>query len=202
VLAWRLFVRTRASDARSPRWWAAALACAAVGSFAGGTYHGFGPALYPPRAAALWTFTTLAVGAASALLLVSAITASFTGRARRWWLVAVAAKFVLYSAWMLGHDAFVFVIADYGLTLVVVLALTVGGRLGGAGGWRSPLVGAVVVSALAAALQQSGVVLHRHFNHNDLQHVVQMVAMWLFYRGGARLEDAGVRTVEGGVHAG
>ena len=31
--------------------------------------------------------------------------------------------------------------------------------------------------------------LHRHFNHNDLYHVIQIVALYLFYRGGALLVD-------------
>jgi hypothetical protein len=40
------------------------------------------------------------------------------------------------------------------------------------------------VSVLAALVQQSGLTLHRNFNHNDLYHVIQLVALWLLYRGG------------------
>jgi hypothetical protein len=32
--------------------------------------------------------------------------------------------------------------------------------------------------------------LHRHFNHNDLYHVIQVAAMLLFYRGARRLTDS------------
>ncbi len=42
---------------------------------------------------------------------------------------------------------------------------------------------------LAALAQASGVALHRHFNHNDLYHVIQMAALYAFYRGGALLVD-------------
>jgi hypothetical protein len=42
---------------------------------------------------------------------------------------------------------------------------------------------------LAAAVQASGFALHRHFNHNDLYHVVQIAAMVLFYTGARRLRD-------------
>jgi hypothetical protein len=30
---------------------------------------------------------------------------------------------------------------------------------------------------------------HRLFNHNDLYHVIQMVALYAFYRGGLQLVD-------------
>jgi len=30
---------------------------------------------------------------------------------------------------------------------------------------------------------------HRYFNHTDLCHVIQMVALYLFFRGGALLVD-------------
>ncbi len=47
----------------------------------------------------------------------------------------------------------------------------------------------VAVSFAAAAVQQSGLALHRHFNHNDLYHVIQMGGLYLLYRGGLLLRD-------------
>jgi hypothetical protein len=38
-------------------------------------------------------------------------------------------------------------------------------------------------------VQASGVTLHRHFNHNDLFHVIQIGATLVFYRGARRLRD-------------
>jgi hypothetical protein len=190
VLAWRLFHRVRTSGERAPVLWAAAIAATSAASFAGGTYHGFHTATAPAVAGRVWTVVMLTIGAASFLLLASAVVASFDGRARRWWLTAAALKLVVYCVWVLRHDAFVFAIADYGSALLVVLWLAATGRLCGAAGWRSPVVGGVAVTIVAAALQQSGLDLHRHFNHNDLQHVVQIGAVWLLYRGGARLRDS------------
>jgi hypothetical protein len=53
------------------------------------------------------------------------------------------------------------------------------------------VTGGILASIAAAVVQQSGVRLHRHFNHNDLMHVVQMGGVWLLYQGGARLRDRG-----------
>ena len=39
------------------------------------------------------------------------------------------------------------------------------------------------MTLLGAIVQQSGISLHRHFNHNDLYHVVQIIGLYLLYRG-------------------
>jgi hypothetical protein len=39
-------------------------------------------------------------------------------------------------------------------------------------------------------VQQSGFDLHKNLNHNDLQHLVQMVAVSLLHEGGTKLRDA------------
>jgi hypothetical protein len=77
---------------------------------------------------------------------------------------------------MLFHDEFVWVVADTGSALAIVAAL----HLWKYDGW---MLAGVAVSVAAALVQASGFALHRHFNHNDLYHVIQAGAMLLFYRG-------------------
>jgi len=90
---------------------------------------------------------------------------------------------------MLRHDEFVYVIVEYGLAMLCVLVLMVTRRhhVGDVAWW---IVAGIAVSIAAALIQQSGFDLHRNLNHNDLQHLVQMVAVWLLYGGGVRLRDA------------
>jgi hypothetical protein len=95
---------------------------------------------------------------------------------------------------MIGHNDFRYVIYEYGSTLSIVLVLVALGRVGGEPGVQGHIIAGIVVSIVAGALQQSGIDLHRHFNHNDLQHVVQMVAIWFLYEGGRRLRDAATLT--------
>ncbi len=213
VLAWRLLGVRRKPDTthgartpapalgerRTPRqvaifYWSGALSATAVGSFAGGTYHGFGPAMAPLSAALLWKITTLAMGVASFFLIAAAVTAAFIGSTRRTLLIAAAIKLVAYSWWMLTHDAFAYVIAEYGSTLLLVLVLLAANRIRGVAPHRAYLAGGILVSMAAAGIQQSGFRLHAHFNHNDLMHVVQMGAVWLLYQGGRRLRDADRRS--------
>ena len=60
---------------------------------------------------------------------------------------------------------------------------------------EAPLSGAgwvaagVAVSFAGAVVQQSGFSLHRHFNHNDIFHLIQMAGLYLLYRGGVLLRD-------------
>jgi hypothetical protein len=175
----------------SIRWWALALFASAIASYVGGTYHGFQHAMDPLVAAILWKVTTISMGVASFLLLTAAISAGFTGQDRRWLIAGAALKLAIYVGWMLGHDEFRFVIYEYGSTLAILLLLVVAERTHGVAGHRAYIASGILVSIAAAAVQQSGVRLHQHFNHNDLMHVIQMGGVWLLFKGGARLRDAG-----------
>jgi hypothetical protein len=175
----------------SIRLWAFALMAVALASYAGGTFHGFQHALSVPAAAILWKATTISMGVASFLLLAAAFTAAFSGQERRWLVAAALLKLAVYVAWMLGHDEFRFVIYDYGSTLGILLVLLAAERTRGVHGHRAYIASGILVSIAAAGVQQSGIRLHRHFNHNDLMHVIQMGGMWLLYKGGARLRDRG-----------
>jgi hypothetical protein len=172
--------------------WAAAFVAVAGASFAGGTYHGFGLAMPQRATLAVWKLTTVSMGAASFFLLASTLNASFSGRLRSWLLAAASTKLAVYLVWMVNHDAFVWVVLDYGSTLLMVLVLAVTGRLHGLPGRRAFVVSGILVSMAAAVVQQSGIGLHRHFNHNDLMHVIQMGGVWLLFKGGMRLRDAEV----------
>lgn len=156
---------------RTNRMWALAFLFIAAGSFFGGSHHGFAPTLTPLASLALWKVTVFSMGLASFFLLA--------GSGRRMAVVAIV-KLIVYTSWMITHDAFIYVIADYGLTLLLVGIVQLV--------WRGPstpwVIGSIVVSVIAALVQQSGFSLHQHFNHNDLYHVIQLGALWLFYRGG------------------
>jgi len=156
---------------RANRMWALAFAFTALGSFLGGTYHGL------LEDAALWKATVFAVGIASFFLLAG------SGRA---FAVIATVKLVAYCSWMIFHDGFEWVILDYGITLILV-GITALLRRDGSATW---IWGSIAVSVAAALVQRSGFTLHRHFDHNDLYHVIQLIALWLLYRGGRAMTSA------------
>jgi hypothetical protein len=188
VLAWRLQSVADQTGQRAVRMWAFAFVATALGSLFGGTYHGFQLMLGERTAAVVWTLTTIAVGIGACLLLTAALFASLAASARRWLLVLVWAQFTVYTAWMLRHDEFFYVIVEYGSAMLCVLALMLRPRMRRSEAARWIIAG-IGVSILAALVQQSGFDVDRHLNHNDLQHLVQMLAVWFLYRGGLRLRD-------------
>ena len=122
------------------------------------------------------------------------IVAVLDGRIRRVLLTIVPLKFAAYFVWMAFHDPFLYVIVEYAPNMAAVAVLhAFAWRVGGdsAAPW---MIGGVAVSFAAAGIQQSGWVFHEYFNYNDLYHLVQMAALYLFYRGARLLREAGRST--------
>lgn len=148
--------------------WACAFFFTGAAAFLGGTYHAFAP-----DNALLWKAVVDSVGIASFFLL-----AGSGGRTLR---AFAAAKLVVYLVWMTSHDDFLWVIADYGLTLLLVGIVHAI--------WRSPatpwVLSSISVSIAGAAVQQLELTLDPYwFDSDDLYHVIQTVALWLLYRAG------------------
>jgi hypothetical protein len=165
------------SSRKSQRWWAMAFAALAAGAFLGGTWHGF------VQSDLLWKATVLSVGAASFAMVAGSAIATVSGAARNLILLFAVLKLVVYSAWMLKQDEFIYVVIDTGIAFAAVAALHL---------WKfNPwILAGVAVSVVAGLEQASGFDLHRHFNHNDLYHVIQIAAMLLLYRGARVLSDS------------
>jgi hypothetical protein len=171
-LAWKL-----GRSSRAQQLWTLAFAALALGALLGGTWHGF------LKANLLWKATLISIGFASFAMVAGSAFSALRGGWRVLVLALAGAKLLAYAGWMLRHDGFVYVVLDTGLALVAVLAMHLWRR----DGW---MLAGVALSVAAALAQASGLALHRHFNHNDLYHVIQAAAMFLLYRGARRLTDA------------
>ena len=127
VLLWR----------KNNRLWATAFFFTALGSFLGGTYHGFG-------GIPIWIATVYAIGIASLLFL--------------WPFQRVVAivLFIAYAAWMTVHyNDFKWVIVDYGITMLLLAILM-----------RSKWMTAFVLVSIAGAIvQQLPIPFHNDIYH-------------------------------------
>ncbi len=193
LAAWlgaRLLRQTAVPRSRSRTLLAGSFWSIALAALAGGTSHGFAPYLGDGARTALWKLTVLAVGATAFLFVVASAYASLRARPRRILLAIVTAQLVVYTGWMMRHDDFIWVIVNYVPQMVGVLVLQsvqMARRAPGAG-W---LVAGLLLTLGGAAIQASGLAVHRYFNHNDLYHVVQMAGMVLLFRGGRSMRDHG-----------
>lgn len=189
LFSWRLWRASRTMSQTSMGFWAAGLACLGVASLAGGTVHGFSAILNQAAFQRLWMFTIYAIGVASFCLLVGTLTACCPFSVRRWLFLIPVIQLIGYALWILIHSDFRSAIYDYTFTLVNVLAFQLHAGLTRKEKSAFWLIGGVVVSGAAAAIQTSGISLDRHFNHNDFYHVIQMGGIYLFYRGALLLKD-------------
>ena len=161
-LGWKLIPYSRS--------WALAFLALSLGALLGGTWHGFWQNDF------LWKATTLAVGIASFGMVAGSANIVTTGRLRSALIGFAAGKLVVYSAWMLSHDDFIWVVVDTASALFIVGLLHIAR-------WNPWMVAGVAISVAAGLVQASGFALHAHFNHNDLYHVIQTAAMFAFYNG-------------------
>jgi hypothetical protein len=174
-----LRILQRAEGQSSRRLWAVAFLALALGAALGGTYHGF-------EIEALWKPTVWSVGLASAAMVAGSAYATTTAAARSSLMALAALKLAVFWSWTWADDRFIWVVADTGGAFVLVAALHVWRWVEPGSRW---VLAGVGVSIAAAAVQASGLDLHRHFNHNDLYHLIQIAAMAAYYRGVREMRD-------------
>ena len=174
--------------------WAYAFLSLSLSALVGGTYHGF--QWQEDVGDLLWKITTLLMGFTSLFMTASVVYANCGGRMRRSWLVIAGIKFLIYLGLVMTRDDFLLVIADYGsvmLAILVIALIQIFRRTRPEAPWLAAGVG---VSLIAAGVQASGISLHERFNHNDLFHVIQIPALYLFLRGGLLLTDSKKKEIQ------
>ncbi len=183
---WRLTESRKGAQAL----WARAFFATGLAAWLGGTVHGFTPTFPETLIMAMWKGTLYLTGIASFFMLAAVVLVSLPRAISRWGLAMCVLKLAGYLGWMFYHQDFRFVVYDYGSALIVILAFQLAAlyrRRSVAAGW---IAGGIVLCFVGAGIQQGGISLHAHFNHNDLFHVVQMGAFYLLFRGSSHLPDS------------
>jgi hypothetical protein len=172
---WALLV-FRQSDQRASRLFAGALAAAALSTLVGGLYHTFHGEL-------LWKATALSAGLFSFFLGLAVALAFLSAHVAHISRIILLAQFCVYAIAALFIDDFWLVIADYGSVMLAILVVCAIRWSNAAARW---IAAAILISVAASALQMSSIRVGP-LNHNDVYHVVDVVALYCFYRGGMLL---------------
>lgn len=174
---------------RANQWfWIVAFAATALGALLGGTYHSLSGAPDIGARALLWKASLVLSGLPGFAILCAAAVAVVDSPWRERLLFLAQAKFVIYAAWISAFAEFRYVLFDYVPALLIVLSLYTFAA------WRQQavdaqwIVGGVLMSFAGAAVQQSNVSLLTDFTPSDLSYVMQLGALYLFYRA-ARCRD-------------
>ena len=134
--------------------------------------------------AALYATGLIGVGTVAAVAFFAA-----RGSTRTAILVFAGLKLVVYAINVTRRPEFRVAAADYGGALAILFAGAVYAMVRWHARGATWLIAGVAVSLMAALIQARRVAPHRQFNHNDLFHVIQVAALYCFYRGGLLLVD-------------
>jgi hypothetical protein len=179
--------RAGANRASAQGLWALSFAFTAIAAMIGGVVHGFASHLGVVTKDRLWKATQYTLGLTSLAILAAAVVAFVEGATERWLVAVAVAKFVAYAAVLRRRNDYAVVVLDYGASMIGLAALALASWVRSGAPAAPWLVAGVVVSAIAAAVQLTKVAPHVRFNHNDLYHVIQIAALYMFYRGGLLL---------------
>lgn len=164
-----------------------------LGALLGAVSHGIGPHLSPELRAIIWRLTTVSIGVASFFILMATLHHIFPFEAVRYlrWIAVVLLLGYLVLIWR--DDRFINVIRFYAPTMIFMLAVMIYSYFTASAIGSGWMIIGILISFAAAGVQMSGFSLHKHFNYNDIYHVIQMVGMYFIYRGSLLLTDHGVR---------
>jgi len=175
----------RRSSPDGPRFWLALyFGSVSVAALCGGTVHGFFLDEQSIGHLILWPATLIAAGATALAAWAIGARILLRERAAHRVIIAAVAQFLIYSMLLLWTQ-------DFRLAIVVNLPATLWLLAGFVVAYRrerhrSLLAAAASIALIliAALLQQIGVGVHPlYFSHNALYHVLQGVALVLFFRG-------------------
>ena len=189
VITVRLASHSAAGGSAAQGWLAAAMFTTGLAALVGALAHGTDPAGHAALRERFWRGALYATGLIGAATVAAVAFFAARGGVRTAILAFAGIKLVVFMYRVARQPEFRVAAADYGGALAILLA----GAAYELSRRRAPgmtwLIAGVLVSLVAGIVQARRLAPHRHFNHNDLYHVIQMVALYAFYRGGALLAD-------------
>lgn len=181
VAAWRLAVRA-APENRAMHWFQRAFVLSSASAFLGGGYHGFGPNL-PETCAEIWWQLTLVSLVLTAAALELSLRAELAPRRESRWRALIGLKLALALVTVLAFPQFILALVAYGIALGAWTAAATASRRP----WSKAILVGAGLSVLAAAVQISRWDPSVRFNHNDLYHLIQALALFALFRAATRL---------------
>lgn len=154
----------------------------ALSALLGGTAHGFVTYLSKKQHKLIWLGIYYSIGIAGFGISIGAIYSVISNATLTYVLVGLSFLLLaFYVFWMLSHNEFKYAIYYYVPALVIALVLeSISLPTNASAPW---IIAGILVTFLASGIQISKIGIHKHFNHNDLFHVIQIIASYILYRG-------------------
>jgi hypothetical protein len=189
VFGVRLAQRWLADGSAAAAWLGAAMLATGCAALVGAVAHGADPARHGTLRDRCWRGALFVTGMVSAACVASVAFFAARGNVRTAILAFAAVKLVVYLREVARRPVFRIAAADYGVALAILVVGAANEMLRRDAPGMGWLIAGVLVSLVAAVVQARKLAPHRQFNHNDVYHVIQMIALYAFYRGGTMLLD-------------
>jgi len=155
----------------------------ALGTLTGATIHAIRHTSLVSWVPFLWRITGIAVGMSATAMLVATfyhILPVDYADLLQWTVLGLS---IIYAGYIWRDYRFHNVIVFYSVCMAFILgAMGLSYVSTGSPGAKLIAIG-ILISFGAAAVQRSGFKLARHFNHNDIYHVIQLIGLYFFYKG-------------------
>ncbi len=190
VLSVPLIIRGIEKNIPADIFWAIGLIAIAISALLGGTAHGFRKMLSEKKHHLIWVLTLIVIGIASAAIVIGITDLRIKNQTtQRIIIIVTLLLLIIYIFQVVRKPLFIIAILGYAPAMIYVLVIEVitlittntqNARISAS--WN---IAAVIISFIGAGIQASKkIVIHKHFNHNDLYHVIQMIGIMFFYLAG------------------
>ncbi len=170
-------------------YWGYGYGLIALGSLLGAISHGFGPNFPEYISKIIWKLTVASLGWTSFFLVIGSFYFIFPLSVIIWLRWVPIALLVMYHIVIFFNDEFKVAIFFYAPGMIFACIGFGYGYLTFGSGSAGIVCLGLLMSFIAAGVQIKGVTIHKHFNHNDLYHVIQLIALYVIYRGVSNLWD-------------
>lgn len=185
----KLLRKGNAENESSVTFWGWAMLMLFLGALIGGTSHGFTLYFNETTKFLLKKATVFSIGLTIFFMLIASTLSTIKKPLSSWLLLIPGLQLIFYSFWMATHDNFIYVVWNYSPALFAIILMQIYAYRK----FRSPaalwIISGMLISVFAAGVQVSGFALHKHFNHNDLYHVIQMGGLFIAYKGALLSRD-------------
>lgn len=161
-----------------------------IGAFLGGSSHGFKQFFTKKQDSVIWKLTMVMLGIATVSLTLGVLVSSITESLLYFILVGISIlSFIIYTLWIMKHPKFIYIILYYVPSMLMIMIVKIVTLISVQDPSSIYFIMGVLLAFMGAGIQAKGISFHKHFNHNDLFHVVQMISFIFLYIGVLHFND-------------
>lgn len=179
---WGIAILT-SNPSSSQGFWSFSFLFSSLGAILGAISHGLKENFSMRGNQGIWKLTTFSIGIASYMMFAGLITYYTQGSLHDILIILDIISLVIYLIWMSEHDEFIYVIMYYGPAMLIVLIANIIDLLSSDNTYSLNFIIGVILAVIAAVIQISKKGLHKHFNNNDIFHLIQIVSGYFLYLG-------------------